>query len=171
MRAKKVVYIALFIAIGLIFNRFLTFQTAILKIGFGFIPNILSSVVFGPLIGGLINAMVDLIGAIAMPKGGAFFPGFTVSAFISGVIYGLFLYKKEITYKNLTLAIATNMLVVSLGLNTYWITLLSGKGFLALVPLRITKELIMLPIEVIVFGLLYRYLNKSGAIKTLKDVA
>lgn len=171
MKTKKIVYVALFIAIGLVFNRFLTFQTPFLKIGFGFIPNILSSIAFGPFIGGLINAMVDFIGATAMPKGGAFFPGFTVSAFISGVIYGLFLYKKEVNYKNLTLAIVTNMIIISLGLNTYWISLLSGKGFLALVPLRITKELIMLPIEVIVFKLLYKYLFKAGLVKTLNEAA
>ena len=170
MKTKKLVYIAIFIAIGFIFSRFLTFQTSIIKVGFGFIPAILSSIVFGPFMGGIINALVDIFGAILIPKGGAFFPGFTLSTFISGAIYGLFLYRRKVNFINLSLAIITNMVLISFLLNTYWISLLQGKGFLAFLSTRITTNLIKLPVEIITFLLLYKYLEKSGTIEKLKNI-
>lgn len=165
MGTKKLAYIGIFIAIGIVFSRFLTIQTATLKVGFGFIPEMLASSLFGPLAGGFINGMVDLIGAIVFPKGGSYFPGFTLSAFLGGAIYGIFLYKKEINIKNILIPTIIVTVLINLGLNTLWLTILTGKGFLVLLPARILKELVMVPVEVLTFRAVYYYLNKSRAIE------
>lgn len=47
----------------------------------------------GPWFGMIIGALIDVCGFLAAPKG-AFFPGFTVSYALVGMIYGLFLYRK-----------------------------------------------------------------------------
>lgn len=51
------------------------------------------------LLGGIGAAAADFIGMMLFPVGGAYFPGFTISAFLSAGIYGVLLYKKP---KNLT---------------------------------------------------------------------
>ncbi len=42
----------------------------------------------------MITTLADLIGATLFPAG-PFFAGFTLSAFLTGLIYGLILYKRE----------------------------------------------------------------------------
>lgn len=60
-----------------------------LRIGFGSLPVIIAGILFGPLVGGAVGMVADLIGFIINPMGGAYFPGFTVSAALNGVIPGL----------------------------------------------------------------------------------
>jgi len=60
-----------------------------LRIGFGSLPVIIAGILFGPLVGGAVGVVADLIGFMINPMGGAYFPGFTVSAALNGVIPGL----------------------------------------------------------------------------------
>ena len=57
-------------------------------------------------------AVGDLLGMMIFPTG-AYFPGFTLTAFITGLIFGLFLHGKEITWKTVLPA----SLIIILGLN------------------------------------------------------
>lgn len=59
-----------------------------LRIGFGGLPVIIAGILFGPLVGGAVGLVADLIGFMINPMGGAYFPGFTVSAALSGFIPG-----------------------------------------------------------------------------------
>lgn len=62
-----------------------------LRIGFGGLPVIISGILFGPFVGAVVGLVADLVGFMINPMGGAYFPGFTISAALSGVIPG-FLY-------------------------------------------------------------------------------
>jgi ECF transporter S component (folate family) len=92
-RTKTLVFVSLLIAMEVIFTRFLSVQTPILRIGFGFIPVAFAGIMFGPIIAGLTGAVADIIGVLLFPAG-SFFPGFTLSAFLGGAAYGVFLHKK-----------------------------------------------------------------------------
>ena len=56
-----------------------------------FIPVVIGARLFGVWGGMAVYGIGDLVGAIAFPTGGAFFPGYTVTAAIVGLIFGLFL--------------------------------------------------------------------------------
>ena len=114
-----------------------------------FIPAAWAAAIFGPVAGGITGVFGDLLGWIIRPNG-PFFPGFTISGFATGVIFGLFLYKKEITLKRAILAAASVVLIVELGLNTIWIMLLYGNAFKVLIAGRLIKALIVLPVQVLV---------------------
>src|SRR3712207_6616484 len=90
---KKMVMIGSFIAIEIILTRFLSIQTPIIRFGFGFIPLSFSAMLFGPAAGAITGALAEIMGMMLFPKG-AYFPGFTVSAALSGAIYGMYFYKK-----------------------------------------------------------------------------
>lgn len=66
------------------------------------------------------------------------------------MIFGIFLYKKKITFWRLLISEILVKLIVNIGMNTLWLDMLYGKGFLAILPHRIVSNLIQLPIDVIV---------------------
>ena len=167
-RTRTIAFVGLLVSMEIIFTRFLSFQTPIIRIGFGFIPIAFSAILFGPVIGGLTAAISDVIGMIVFPKG-AYFPGFTLSAFLGGVVYGLFLYRKQITILNVTISVLLITLLVDLGLNTLWLSMITGKAAAALLIPRIYKSAIMLPIQTATIHILWKYIgshiDKSSYIK------
>src|SRR5690554_4416646 len=112
-KTRRLVFVGILIAIEVIFTRFLSLQTPIVRIGFGFLAVSLTSMLFGPVVGGISAAMGDLLGMMLFPRG-AYFPGFTLSAFLGGCIYGLFLYKKPKSLLNIFLAVLIITLFVNL---------------------------------------------------------
>ncbi len=146
-RTERLVTIAFLIALEIVLTRFVSITTPVMRISFGVVPVALCAMLYGPWAAGIAYAIGDAIGIHLMPTG-PFFPGFTLSALLTGILYGLFLYKKEPKLRRVALAAVVIMLVVNLGLNTYWATFLVGKSFLAILPVRIVKELLLLPITV-----------------------
>ena len=157
-KTKTIAFVGLLVSIEIIFTRFLSFQTPIIRIGFGFIPIAFSAIMFGPLVGGLTGALADVLGMIIFPKS-AYFPGFTLSAFLTGAIYGVFLYRKRITIANVSKSVILITLLVDLGLNTLWLSMITGNAALVLLVPRIYKSLIMLPIQVVTINVLWKYIG------------
>ena len=95
---------------------------------------------YGPLVGGAVGAVADTLGFIVSPNG-SFFPGFTLSAFIMGFIYGIFLYKKPVNAKRILLVEAFVMILCNLILTPFWLNMLYGTSLIAL-P-RIIRNVIL----------------------------
>jgi ECF transporter S component (folate family) len=199
-----------------------------LRIGFGAIPIIISGILFGPIIGGFTGAVADVVGFLINPMGGAFFPGFTISAALSGAIPGfvyhfikernsrfnynilngvaivlfavsviLVIFSKgvlkfssgEILYNGsaipfilpflyivlvglfvsipfivtkisekkafndkysidkITFIVTINELIISLTLNTFWLSVMFKKGFMVFLPGRILAGFVVIPLH------------------------
>lgn len=117
-----------------------------IKIGFSGIPNRIVDCLFGPVAGGLFGGALDVLKYILKPSGPFFF-GFTFNAMLAGVLYGSILYKKPVTIKRILTAELINKVLVNCVLNTLWISMLYGKGFFVILPMRVLKNAIMLPID------------------------
>lgn len=152
---RKLVQISLLVALQIILTRFCSIQTPIVRIGFGFVPVVIIATMYGPIYAGVSNGIADILGLMLFPSG-SFFPGFTLTAILAGVIYGVFLYNKPITWGRIIAASVIINIVLNLGLNTYWLSIMMGKGFLALLPTRIVKELVMIPIKVVIIGIVWK---------------
>ncbi|MEG0021124.1 MAG: folate family ECF transporter S component [Oscillospiraceae bacterium] len=159
----RMVYIALLISAEVVLSRFLGITTPIVKISFAFVPIAAVAVLYGPLYSALAGALGDFIGALLFPVG-AYFPGFTFTAGLVGLVYGLFFYKKENSYRYIFTAAILVSVFLHLGLDTYWINVLTGKGFLAVLPARILKCVIMIPVQTIAI----KYLREKLLNKILK---
>ena len=94
---RKLVQISLLVALQIILTRFCSIQTPIVRIGFGFVPVVIIATMYGPIYAGVANGIADILGLMLFPSG-SFFPGFTLTAILAGVIYGVFLYNKPITW-------------------------------------------------------------------------
>lgn len=152
---KVIVFMGLFIALEVILTRFLSIKTPIVRIGFGFLPIAFSAIMFGPIVGGITGALSDLVGMAIFPSG-TYFPGFTLSAFLSGAIYGLFLYKKPFTIIRTGVSVIIIKLFIDLVLNTVWLSILMNKAALAILPTRIVANAVMFPIQVLVIFMVWK---------------
>ncbi|MBK5253975.1 MAG: folate family ECF transporter S component [Peptostreptococcaceae bacterium] len=151
----RIINISLLIALTIILTRFLAVTFPMVRIGFGFLPIAIAAILYGPIWAGVTYAIADVIGMMVFPTGGAYFPGFTLSVFLVGIIYGFVLYGHTVTFKRAVLASTLAAVLVHLLLTTYWLSLLLGDSYIALLPIRIIKCAVMIPIEGFLIPLVY----------------
>ena len=152
---------AMLLAITVVLGFYRLQLTDFIRIGFDFIAKEMASMIFGPVVGCVIAGLADIISFILKPIG-AYFPGLTISAMLASVIYGIVLYQKPLSLKRVILANATVTIFINMILNTYWMTILLGDGFMALFPARAVKQIIMFPIEIILFYTVAKALSKAN---------
>lgn len=154
-KTRVLVMMALFVALNVVLARILAFQTPITRISFSFIPDALCAMMFGPVIGGFTTAASDLVGMLLYSRGMPYFPGFTLSAALYGITYGLFLYNREKSWKNVILCVALQTVLIELAMGTLWAYLFSNffinkpVGMVAVLLPRVWAALIMVPIKIV----------------------
>lgn len=147
---------ALMVALHIVLSRFLSINTFDLKIGFAFIPIFVAAYLYGPMAAGIVGALGDFLGAILFPIG-AYFPGFTLTCFCTGLTFGLLLHKKQ-TVARIAASTAVNQLILGLLVNTFWLSMIKGTPFQVEMVVRIPQCLILIPVEFVVMAALSRAL-------------
>ena len=137
---------AMLLAISVIFGFFKIPLSQVSEIRLQFLPVAMEGMLFGPLYGGIVGGLSDILCYIARPTG-PFFPGFTISAVIQGIIYGLIL-NKEQSLGRVLIAQAVDTIIVSLILNPIWLMMLYGNAFIPMFISRLPKVLIMYPVNI-----------------------
>ena len=137
-----------------------------IRIGFSGLPNEFVDFIFGPTVGSVFAAMLDILKYLLKPTGG-FIPGLTLNAFLAGLVYGSFLYHKPIRFWR----ILVMKLVVGLGINvvlgTYWLSQYYGWSFFLRLPDRLVSNLIMWPVDTVVLYLLLKAFERAGLFRML----
>ena len=132
----------------------------------------LSGILLGPWWTMMIAGLADLIGALLFPFG-AYFVGYTITSILTGFVYGLFLHRKDekLNNKKFVLKLIISCLIVLIvcnGLiNSLWIYITSKKAIMAILPTRLLKQIVMLPIEVVIMFFINLGLDKMGIYKKL----
>ena len=158
----SMVTMGLLMAMQLVLGRF-TVGNQFIKFGFTFLVMALIAKWFGPLWGMMTAALVDVVGTLL--SGGPYFVGFTISAIVGSLIYALFLYQKPVKWSRIIIAQVLIALLVNTIFNTWWLTIMYQTPFWALIPMRLLKQLIVSPIQIILlYGLL-----KSHVIQTIQQ--
>ena len=119
---------------------------AAIRIGISEVPNLIVDFFFGPVAGAVFGGAMDIVKYLVKPSG-AFFPGFTLTAILGGLIFGSFLYKKKLTVIRLFLAELVVKAVLNVGLNSIWLKILYQKAIFALLPSRIVSNGVMLFVD------------------------
>jgi len=163
---KKLIVSAELLALDVVLTRLLAINTPLMKIGLGFAAVALCAVLYGPWWASLVAALGDLVGALLFPTG-AFFPGFTLTAACTGLIFGLCLYRRGKSFLWPALAAVLNVVLVSFLLNTAMISYISGSSYTTLLKARAVQLTVMLPVQLAVLV----FLSRSAIIKKLLDRA
>ena len=153
---ETLVITSFMIALSVVLSKLVSVNISFLRIGFGFLPIAVLAILYGPVVAAVGYGLADIIGAFLFPTG-TFFPGFTVSAVLTGLIFGFVLYNKEVTIIRALTASALVCLFVNLLLNTYWLTFLLGKGFTVLLASRAVKEVVAIPVMALLIVAVDRY--------------
>ena len=141
-----------------------------LKIYFSFLVISLGCYVYGPAVGILVGFANDTLGFLISSFGEPYFPGYLITAMLSGLIYGTLLYRQRITVLRLVVV----RLVINYGSNvllgSVWKAMLYGKGYLYYLTSGAIKNTLMLPVEVFLmwaglnaavnYGLDRKYIHK-----------
>lgn len=176
---RNLVLCAMMAALSIVLSYTTSFYiTPEIKIGFSGLPNRLVDFMFGPVVGCIFGGLMDVIKFFIKPDG-AFFPGYTLTAMVGGLIYGIFYYRLQIKQPQLTeetgwpkvkawiLANITSILLIfianvlvkcicNIGLNTLWSSMFTGKAWIALLPTRVLKNLIQIPTDTILHFVLLK---------------
>ena len=153
---RSIVITALFIAIAIVLNTVLRIDVTQYKtrVTFGFLCIGTIGMLFGPAMAMIAGFVTDFLAASIFPMG-PYFPGHALTAILEGMIWGVFLYQREYKIWRIILARTLISVFCYMFLNTLWQTILNdGAAFFALLPIRVIKNLIMLPIEILLFFLL-----------------
>ncbi|MGN0159708.1 MAG: folate family ECF transporter S component [Brotaphodocola sp.] len=165
---KTITTAAMFGAISVVLGYFSIEIGSFIKIGFSTIANQFVYYLFGPVFGCVFGGALDILKYLIKPTG-EFFPGFTLTAMVGGLIYGFFFYKKPITLVRVLIAEFTVCLVCNVLMSTLWLSMLYGKGFMVLLPMRALKNLIMWPINSMLFYTVAKAMEASGIFRVLKN--
>ena len=159
-RTRTVTTAGLLLAIQMVLSSYGVIEvTDSLKISLAHLAVAPTAILFGPVVAGIQGALSDLLGFMLRPSG-PYFPGFTLTAALLGVIYGILLYKTRRTTWQIILARVIVCLFVNIALNTVFLTMLYGPSRLATLPIRIVKNLIQLPIDCLLLGAVSRAVNR-----------
>lgn len=175
LNTRTLVMSALLIALQIVFVRFLSIDTGIVRISLGFLPIAIAGMIFGPLGGGLIGVLADIIGMLIFSRGQVYFFPFTISEFLYGFGFGLFLHNRNISLLRISLCIAVQFVLINLCLSSFWLylynlmILATDKAFWAIFYPRLLAAAVSLPLQIIIINLIYRYirlpLKKLGWLK------
>jgi len=152
---KTIVHVALLVAIEVVLSRFCSISTQFGKIGFAFVPLAVCGMLFGPLWAALCGGLADFLGALLFPIG-PYFPGFTLSNALAGLVFGLFLYRRFSGWGRLAVVALVQQFGLSLFLSTYWLHVLYESPFLGLLPTRVIQSVIMTILEITVVLLIQK---------------
>ncbi|MEE0800106.1 MAG: folate family ECF transporter S component [Gemmiger sp.] len=124
-----------------------------LKILFSFLVVGLGCACYGPVVGMAAGAVIDTVGFLLAGYGEPYFPGYLITAMLSGLIYGVMLYRRRPT----VLRLIITRLLIDFGSNvllgSVWKAMLYGKGYLYYLTTGIVKNTILLPLEVVLMWL------------------
>ena len=157
-KTKKIILAAFLLALLIVLSRFASIQTPLLVISTSFVPIMMAAIWLGPKYSTLIAGLGDLIGAFFFPFG-TYFPGFTISAAISGFLYGVFLYQnpekgeaETPKWKFIIALILSSILdlgIVNIFMKSWWLHILYQEAYFTILTARVLAQIIMLPIQVL----------------------
>ncbi|NLX91616.1 MAG: folate family ECF transporter S component [Firmicutes bacterium] len=170
--AQTLTRMALLIALNVILARVLSVRIPLggvegLRIGFSSVPVIFAGIFMGPLAGGIVGAIGDLIGFFISPIG-AYMPHFTLNAALRGVIPGLVILllsrgRRQIGIFPLFLAVCSTLIITDVFLLPFFFETLFGLSRVVTVPPRIIQNAISIPAYTVLLFTLGRAMEKVFA--------
>ena len=159
-KIQTIAFCGIMCALAVVINQLTTINIgSYIRITFAELPNRVVEFLFGPAIGAIFGGVLDIVKFLFNPTG-PFFPGFTVTSVITGLIYGASLYRRKLTVKRIFITVFIVKLFLSVGLNSLWLNILYGKALLAILPARAITSLVMLPIDTAMYYFVLKFIDK-----------
>lgn len=158
-KLQAVVFCGLMGALSIILGLFASIHFGPFSITYAWIPNRIIDFMFGPVVGALYGGVMDVIKFMLKPNG-SFNLAYTAMAVLAGLIFGVVLYNKQISFMRIVFAQTLVKIFINVGMGTYLMAFERGQAFMALMPVRLIKNLIMIPLDSILLFIVLSALTK-----------
>ncbi len=158
---RKIKYLAIMgflVALQTILNGFRIPVSENLNIMFSYIPFAILGMIVGPSAAMVCGVIADFLGVITSGFG-PYFPGYTLSKVLSGLIYGLMLYRQKPTFPRILATKAIINYLINVLLGSLWSSMLYSQSFLYFASVSVVKNTILLPFEALILFLMLKYLH------------
>lgn len=145
-KTRTVAMCSMLIAINVIAESLAQDLTAYIRVSFGFVTVPIAAMLFGPYAACMVGILQDVAGFLVRPTG-AFILTLTMNEGITGMIMGILLYKKKVSVIRVLVAEIVVSVFVSVILNSVALAPTVGSGLVGILPSRIIKNIIMLPVQ------------------------
>ncbi len=157
---------AFLIALNIILSRIIAIPGLI---SFGGFPIIFGGIVFGPVVGGIVGAIGDIVSFIVRPTG-AFMPHFVLTSALTGIIPGLIikLLQNKLSDSKLWkvfIAVLIGQLITTVLMVPYFRLVLFAHPFVVTTIRAAQKQMINIPAYAILINVLIKALAKSQTLK------
>lgn len=157
---KNIVTLGMILAVSMVVNVLAIQITPTLRLTFNFLVYAVCGALFGP-VPSLITFMVsDVLSYMINSHGGMYFFGFTLNAGLAGLIYGIILFRKNFSIWRCIIVKSICSLFLNVGLSTIWLHMLYGNAIAALFWVRLIKNLMLLPIEILLLAAVLKGVQK-----------
>lgn len=158
---RTVAICAMMIAINAVLGFYTPVISNYLKIEFGFVTLPVVSMLFGPITGCLMGMVQDIVCLVVKPTGGLLI-ALTLTDGITGIIYAAAFYKKKITFVRVLLAQLVVVVIVNITLNSIALAPVAAGGLVAILPSRVIKNFIMLPVQAVIMYAILKMAQKKA---------
>lgn len=156
-RVQMLVLAAFFIALRVAVVSFRIPVAENLNIYFGFLVTSAGAMIYGPVLA-LLGGFVSDILSFFMAPNGPFFFGYTLSEMLGAFVYAVFLYRSQVTVARIAISKTIVNVLINIGLGSLWSAMLYSKGYYYYLAKSLVKNLLMLPIEILLMYLLFQAL-------------
>ncbi len=146
---------AMLIAVNAVLGQFTLPISESVRIGFGFVTVPFASMLYGPLAGCVMGMLQDLVSFVIKPTGGLII-ALTLNAGMMGIVYAAFFYKRKISFAKVVLAQLVVVCVINIVLNSIALAPIVGSGLVGILPGRLIKNVIMLPVQIMIMYLMLK---------------
>ena len=156
---EKLTILALLTALQVVLGNLIQIPLLGKQFNFGYLPVVAAAALLGPVSAAVVGALGDFIGAHVFPAG-AYFPGFTLTSAVVGLLYAMPLYRRQPCWFRAAAAAVLGM-IPNLFLNSLWLSMLyASKAYWGWVAARASSYLIEIPVQVILIYLCLQGLSR-----------
>lgn len=155
----RLVVCGMMIAVDVVLARLASLNTTTERLGLSLFAVAIVAYLYGPVAAFVVHGLSDVIGALLFPNG-PYFLGFTITAVMIGLIYGLCFYK-NVTMWRIVIAVVAVQVICTLCLNTLWLSILYSKAFLVFLPGRLIQAAIVTPVQLVGLPFLFKALERG----------
>ncbi|MFS8501917.1 MAG: folate family ECF transporter S component [Caldicoprobacter sp.] len=162
---RVIVLSGLLIALNIVLTSFLAIPGVI---SFGGFPIIFGGIVLGPVAGGIIGAIGDVLSFIVRPSG-TFMPHFTLTSALTGIIPGIMVRLLKVDFERPSLwkvlaSILLGQTITSVIMVPYFRNILFGHPLWLTMTKAASRQLLNIPLYSVVITILLRVLSRAGII-------
>ena len=166
LNTKTMIISSFLIALNIVLSRIVAIPGII---NFGGFPIIFGGMVFGPMVGGIVGGVGDVLSHFLRPMG-AFMPHFVLTSALTGIIPGILAKVLKVDWTKPALwkifvSILVGQVITSVIMVPYFRNILFGHPLIVTMTKAATRQAVNIPTYSVILKLLVPILYKAGAIK------